>query len=133
MDLLRQLRAEMGMSVMLISHDLGLVSEFVDRVMVMYAGQPTEEAPVGSLFEKPIHPYTEGLISAIPDLDHDLDRLPTIPGSIPEPMRRPAGCRFEPRCAYAIEGCRASMPLMLDAGPARRARCPVRVPALEVL
>lgn len=131
MELLRQLRSEMGMSVILISHDLGLVSEFVDRVMVMYAGQPIEEAPVEPLFDQPLHPYTEGLISAIPDLDRDLDRLPTIPGTIPEPLRRPPGCRFAPRCPHVIDSCVASPPLMIDAGPGRRARCPVRVPLPE--
>ena len=131
MDLLRQLREELSMSVILISHDLGLVSEFADRVMVMYAGQPIEEAPVDVLFETPVHPYTEGLISAIPDLDLDLDRLPTIPGSIPEPSRRPSGCRFEPRCTYAVAACREAMPSMQGVGPARAARCPVRAHIVE--
>jgi len=131
MELLRQLRQELSMSVILISHDLGLVSEFVDRVMVMYAGQAIEEAPVAPLFDHPVHPYTEGLIAAIPDLDADLDRLPTIPGAIPEPSQRAAGCRFAPRCGQALDACRQTMPAMQTLTPARRARCPVRAHTLE--
>ncbi len=129
MELLHRLREELSMAVILISHDLGLVSEFVDRVMVMYAGQPVEEAPVQTLFSAPVHPYTEGLIAAIPELDADLDRLPTIPGSIPEPLRRPPGCRFEPRCPYAIESCRAAVPPLIPVNDRQSARCPVRIAA----
>jgi len=131
MELLRQLRQELAMAVILISHDLGLVSEFVDRVMVMYAGQVIEQAPVAALFEQALHPYTEGLIAAIPDLDVDLDRLPTIAGAIPEPSQRPPGCRFAPRCAQAQDACHVHMPEMLAVAPAHHTRCPVRAHALE--
>ncbi|MRX51795.1 ATP-binding cassette domain-containing protein [Paracoccus sp. S-4012] len=127
MELLRQLRADLGMSVILISHDLGLVSEFADRVMVMYAGQPIEMAPVDALFDLPLHPYSDGLISAIPDLDSDLDRLPTIAGSIPEPTRRPAGCRFAPRCPHQKADCRNTVLPMLEAGGGRAVRCTLHV------
>ncbi len=96
MELLRNLRDELSMSVILISHDLGLVSEFADRAMVMYAGQPVETGPIDKIFDDPLHPYTEGLLSAIPDLDDDLDRLPTIPGSIPEAVASPAWMPLRP-------------------------------------
>ncbi|RRH76143.1 ABC transporter ATP-binding protein [Falsigemmobacter faecalis] len=132
MELLRQLRQDLGMAVILISHDLGLVSEFADRVMVMYAGQPVELSPAEPLFERPLHPYSEGLLAAIPDLDSDLDRLPTIPGAIPEPTRRPPGCRFAPRCSYALESCRSQALPMLVAADGRAARCTRHIPERQV-
>ncbi|ABX64256.1 oligopeptide/dipeptide ABC transporter, ATP-binding protein domain [Brucella suis 63/252] len=130
MELLRNLRDELSMSVILISHDLGLVSEFADRAMVMYAGQPVETGPIDKIFDEPLHPYTEGLLSAIPDLDDDLDRLPTIPGSIPEPSRRPPGCRFAPRCTFAQVSCVKPQPIMSLTG-GRASRCPPRLPTEE--
>ena len=132
MELLRNLRDELSMSVILISHDLGLVSEFADRAMVMYAGQPVEAGPIDKIFDEPLHPYTEGLLSAIPDLDQDLDRLPTISGSIPEPSRRPPGCRFAPRCAFVQESCVTPQP-MLSLNDLRSTRCPPRLPSKECI
>jgi oligopeptide/dipeptide ABC transporter ATP-binding protein len=115
------------MSVILISHDLGVIAEFARRVLVMYAGRVVEEAPVRDIFRSPLHPYTDGLLAAVPRLDTDMRRLPAIPGNIPDPGDRIPGCRFSPRCAEAAASCRASPPRLLPAGPGRLARCPPRV------
>jgi len=130
-ELLRELRSEFGMSVILISHDLGLVAEFADRMIVMYAGQIVENASAATLFRRPIHPYTEGLLSAIPDIDADSERLATIPGSIPEPGRRPTACRFAPRCRYHQLTCSETAPEIALIAHDHEARCPVRVRQLE--
>jgi len=127
LDLLRELQSSLGMSVILISHDMGVIAEFAQRVVVMYAGRVVETAPVKELFRKPVHPYTEGLLAAIPKLDEDVVRLPTIRGSIPDPAQSIQGCRYGPRCAVAIDHCRIEAPALLPAGPARFARCPPRV------
>ena len=130
LELLRDLQAELGMSVILISHDLGVIAEFAQRVLVMYAGRIVEQASVRQLFRKPLHPYTDGLLAAVPRVDADVHRLPAIPGSIPDPNETIAGCRFSPRCREAIASCREHAPALLDAGEGRRARCPPRVAAL---
>ncbi len=127
LDLLRELQSSLGMSVILISHDMGVIAEFAQRVVVMYAGRIVETAPVNELFRKPVHPYTEGLLAAIPKLDIDVARLPTIRGSIPDPAQLIAGCRYGPRCPVAEDRCRVEAPALLAAGPARFARCPPRV------
>ena len=126
LNLLRDLRAELGMSVILISHDMGVISEFTDRIAVMYAGQVVEQAAGSGLFEQPMHPYTDGLLRAIPDIDADVARLATIPGSIPDPAYPPAGCRFHPRCPEAIEACTQQMPAMIDLSAQHQTRCPPR-------
>jgi len=126
LDLLRELQSELGMSVILISHDLGVIAEFAQRVMVMYAGRVVEEAPARALYRRPMHPYTTGLLAAIPPLDHDVRRLPTIPGSIPDPFRRIPGCRFSPRCAEVEAGCREAAPELVSVGEGHLARCPPR-------
>ncbi len=123
LDLLRDLQGELGMSVVLISHDLGVIAEFARRVLVMYAGRVVESAPARTLFRAPMHPYTSGLLAAIPPLDHDVRRLPTIPGSIPDPSRRIAGCRFSPRCAEVEPGCRTAAPDLMTVGEGHLARC----------
>ena len=105
LELLATLQGELGTAVLLITHDLGVVAEVADRVLVMYAGQIVEEAPVKALFESPGHPYTEGLLAAVPDLDARRDRLAEIPGSVPRATAWPAGCRFRPRCPYAWSRC----------------------------
>ena len=133
LDLLRDLRGEIGMSVILISHDLGLVAEFAERVIVMYAGQVVEDAPSATLFRDPIHPYAEGLLRAIPDLEGEDDRLRTIPGTTPEPGQRPDACRFAPRCGYVQPTCRTRPPPMLRPAPGHLARCPVRADGAEAL
>ena len=115
------------LSVILISHDLGVIAEFARRVLVMYAGRVVEEAPVRDIFRAPLHPYTDGLLAAVPRLDADMRRLPAIPGNIPDPGDRIPGCRLSPRCAEARPECRATPPALLPAGPGRLARCPPRV------
>jgi peptide/nickel transport system ATP-binding protein len=112
MDLLRDLRARLGMAVLLITHDLGLVADFVDDVAVMYAGRVVERAPVRDLFADPRHPYTRGLLRSVPSYGENLSasRLPTIPGVVPDLRSLPAGCRFRARCDRATEPCAAREP-----------------------
>ena len=129
LDLLRDLQSSLGMSVVLISHDMGVIAEFARRVIVMYAGRVVETSGVSDLFRKPLHPYTEGLLAAIPKLDIDVDRLPTIKGSIPDPTQAIPGCRYSPRCAIVVPQCRVEAPALLPAGASRFARCPPRVAA----
>ncbi len=127
LDLLRELQRELGMSVILITHDMGVIAEFARRVIVMYAGRVVESAPVAEMFRSPLHPYTEGLLESIPKLDVDVRPLPAIPGAIPDPMLVIPGCRYSPRCGLALESCRQQAPDLLPAGPDRLARCPPRV------
>ncbi|MET0969295.1 MAG: ABC transporter ATP-binding protein [Tardiphaga sp.] len=129
LELLRELRREMGMSVMLISHDLGVIAEFAQRVVVMYAGRVVEQAPVAELFSHPVHPYTTGLIAAVPKLDSDAKRLTTIVGRIPSPQEDIPGCRFSPRCSLVQESCLLAPPPMLDVSALQAARCPPQVMA----
>ncbi|MFO0625393.1 MAG: ABC transporter ATP-binding protein [Polyangiales bacterium] len=112
MDLLRDLRARLGMAVLLITHDLGLVADFVDEVAVMYAGRVVERAPVRDLFADPRHPYTRGLLRSVPSYGANLTaaRLPTIPGVVPDLRTLPAGCRFRARCDRATEACATREP-----------------------
>jgi len=126
LELLRELRSELGMAVMLISHDLGVIAEFAERVIVMYAGRIVEQAPVEVLFRTPVHPYTEGLMASIPALDGGDGRLYSIPGRIPDPDEPIAGCRFGPRCAHVQEICRAAVPDLAAIGPDHRVRCTPR-------
>ncbi len=130
LELLRELRAELGMAVLLISHDLGVIAEFARRVIVMYAGRVVEEAPVGPLFRAPRHPYTEGLMAAMPALDAGPDdepsRLQAIPGRIPDPSEPIAGCRFGPRCAHAQASCHAAAPALVTIADGHRLRCTPR-------
>ena len=98
LDLLKELQRQRGLSVLLITHDLSVVAENAERVAVMYAGRIMESADVGELFREPLHPYTEGLFACIPRLDAERKPLETIPGSVPDPLHFPAGCRFHPRC-----------------------------------
>ena len=115
LGLIRRLQAERGTAVVLITHDLGVVAETVDDIVVMYAARVAERAPVFSLFERPLHPYTWGLLGSLPRLDVELERLSQIRGQPPSLLRPPAGCRFRPRCAFAFDRCRAELP---DAVPA---------------
>jgi peptide/nickel transport system ATP-binding protein len=130
-ELLHDLQDTLGMSVILITHDLGVIAEFARRVIVMYAGRIVEEAPAADLFTRPLHPYTDGLLAAIPSLLVDRRRLQAIPGSIPDPGRHIDGCRFHPRCPEAEEACRRRPPALAAAGPGRRVRCPPRLRRLE--
>jgi oligopeptide/dipeptide ABC transporter ATP-binding protein len=130
LELLRDLRQQLSMSVMLISHDLGVIAEFAQRVVVMYAGRVVEQAPVAELFRQPVHPYTIGLISAVPKLDSDAARLTMIPGRIPGLQEDIPGCRFGPRCAWVQACCRDASPSMMSVSDLQSARCPPRVVAL---
>ncbi len=123
LELLSDIRAEFGMAVILITHDLGVVAQHVDRVMVMYGGRVVEEAPVHELFAHPRHPYTEGLLRSIPSIDDEGGRLFAIPGTVPAPFELPTGCRFRPRCGYAEAACATIDPRLVDAGPRHRAAC----------
>ncbi|WP_237173444.1 ABC transporter ATP-binding protein [Paracandidimonas lactea] len=133
MQLLRELQEEIGMSVILISHDLGLVAEFAERVVVMYAGQVVEQADARALFDLPIHPYTEGLLKAIPDLENERERLLAIPGSIPAPGAWPNGCRFGARCAFVQPACIAQAVPIVSMPEGRALRCPPRQRMLEAV
>jgi len=118
LELLDRLQAELGMAVILITHDLGIVAGTVDRVLVMYAGEVVETATTPELFARPLHPYTEGLLASVPRLDTPLPRrrLHSIPGQVPAATAWPSGCRFHPRCPYAWARCAAEQPPLLDAG-----------------
>jgi len=119
LELLASLQRELGTAVLLITHDLGVVAQVADRVLVMYAGQIVEEASVGALFRAPQHPYTEGLLQAIPDLEERRERLAEIPGNVPHATAWPPGCRFRPRCPYAWSRCR-DVPDLRPSGPAEQ-------------
>jgi peptide/nickel transport system ATP-binding protein len=110
--LIDQVSRERGLSVLLISHDLSLVAGFADRVAVMYAGRLVHDDPVDAVFDAPAHPYTRGLLGAIPAIDRRTDRLPAIDGTMPSPGRRPAGCAFHPRCPQRLDRCEESTPLV---------------------
>ncbi|MGF9762344.1 ABC transporter ATP-binding protein [Microvirga sp. 0TCS3.31] len=123
LDLLRRLKREFGMAIMLITHDLGVVAEMCERVVVMYAGRVVEEADVFSLFARPLHPYTEGLLASIPRLDDERETLHAIPGVVPDPLARPSGCRFATRCPYVMDRCRQEEPPLETLGPGLKAAC----------
>ncbi|MDE7243257.1 MAG: ABC transporter ATP-binding protein [Oscillospiraceae bacterium] len=121
LDLMKKLQKEDQSSILLITHDLGVVAEMCSRVIVMYAGKIVEEAPVGPLFNHPAHPYTQGLIASVPKLGSGVKILPSIPGSVPDLASMPKGCRFAPRCKYAAAKCREKEPEL--AGDNHRCRC----------
>lgn len=125
LDLIKKLRKDIGMAVMLITHDLGVVAETADKVVVMYCGRVVEQAEVKDLFKSPKHPYTSGLIESIPRLNEDKDRLFMIKGMVPDPTSLPAGCAFADRCEYCMEKCREAMPALkeLPGGNGRKVRC----------
>ncbi|MBI1779638.1 MAG: ABC transporter ATP-binding protein [Proteobacteria bacterium] len=123
LDLLRQLQRELNMAVILITHDLGVVAEFVQRVIVMYAARTVEQASVSALFSAPQHPYTEGLLESIPQLDQVADRLQAIEGTIPSLQDMPTGCRFHPRCRYAQAPCAELDPPLFEVAEGRFAAC----------
>ena len=115
LGLIRELQREHGTAVILITHDLGVVAETADEIVVMYAARVAEQAPVFSLFEQPLHPYTWGLLGSLPRIDVELERLTQIVGQPPSLLRPPAGCRFRPRCAFAFDRCRRETPVALPA------------------
>ncbi len=123
LDLLEGLQDRFNMSVLLITHALGVVAEVADRVAVMYAGQVVEEADTATLFSNPSHPYTIGLLQSMPKLDEERDRLQTINGTVPHPLRMPNGCRFHPRCNYADDRCKVDAPSLEPIGPGHTVQC----------
>ncbi len=126
LDLMRKMREEFGMAIMLITHDLGVVAEMAHRVLVMYAGRIVEEAPVQEIFADPLHPYTVGLLRSIPRLSGNKERLYVIDGSVPDLSRLPSGCPFHPRCPEAGPRCRQERPELLDLSERRRVACWLR-------
>ncbi|WP_040225348.1 ABC transporter ATP-binding protein [Bhargavaea cecembensis] len=123
LGLIRDLQKRMGMSVVLITHDLGVVAETCDYVAVMYAGQVVEYSDVRTLFREPKHPYTIGLLKSLPRPDEDQEKLIPIDGTVPTPLNMPVGCRFHPRCPAATDLCRAVMPELFDDGEGNQVRC----------
>ena len=123
LDLMRDLQKKFGTAILFITHDLGVVAEMCDRVVVMYAGFIVEEATVEDLFYHPAHPYTEGLLASIPCIDEDKERLYTIKGSVPHPSEVPGGCYFHPRCPYATERCHSDIPALKTIAPGHSVRC----------
>ncbi len=123
LDLLRTLREESGAAVILITHDLGVVAETCDDVAVMYAGQIVEQSPVAQLFAMPQHPYTVGLMGALPRLDQRRDKLSVIEGTVPDMTAPPIGCRFAARCAFADAKCSSVAPPLIVPAPGRLTRC----------
>ena len=122
-DLIKKLRGEYGMSIMIVTHDLGVISDVADRVVVFYSGQIVEEARTAALFKHPKHPYTKGLLACIPTLQTKAQRLQVIEGNIADPANRPSGCPFHPRCRYATERCRKENPKLYPCGDGHMAAC----------
>ena len=123
LELMKRLRNELGMAILLITHDLGVVAEMADRVSVMYAGKNVEEGLVEPIFERPLHPYTRGLLDSIPQLHRDQVRLHAIDGGVPNPSQFPKGCRFHPRCQFAQDRCRAEQPVLTEVEPGHKVSC----------
>jgi oligopeptide/dipeptide ABC transporter ATP-binding protein len=125
LDLLSQLKSKLGMAVMLITHDLGVVADTARRVMVMYAGSVVEEAPVLELFSNPKHPYTQGLLNSIPRIEKSerRPRLQAIPGMVPDLLDLPRGCKFQARCSKVFDACRGEEPKLKQVAPDHQARC----------
>ncbi|CAH0199488.1 Dipeptide transport ATP-binding protein DppD [Roseomonas sp. CECT 9278] len=123
LDLLMDLRDEFGMAIIIITHNMGVIAETADRVLVMYAGRVIEEAPVATIFDRPLHPYTRGLLECVPSLTEDRARLVAIPGTLPDPARRPPGCAFGPRCQNAQPACAAAVPPLELLEPGHTAAC----------
>src|SRR5690625_3613455 len=123
LELLEDLKRKLGMGLLLITHDLGVVYEYANRVMVMYGGQIVEHAPTKELLKLTKHPYTEGLLASIPNMDIEADRLDTIKGVVPQAYRFPKGCRFSDRCPYVMKKCLESNPELLKVAPNHDVRC----------
>ncbi len=123
LDLIRKLKAELGMAVLLITHDFGVVGEIADQVAVMYAGKIVERAPTPSVLKNPRHPYTIGLLGSIPKVEEDQERLQVIEGTVPNPYQPPRGCRFHPRCMYGKEICGGQEPPLNEVEPGHWTAC----------
>ncbi len=124
LELLHGLKQRLGMAILLITHNLGIVGDMADRVAVMYAGQIVELSPAKELLRRPLHPYTRALMASVPKLRGDADRLSAIPGNVPRIGNFPPGCRFAPRCPMAKPECSKKIPELLEVEPGRFVRCP---------
>ena len=127
LELLQELRFKRNLAILMITHNLGIVEEFADRVAVMYAGQIVETGPTAAIFSNPRHPYTRALIDSSPTLHGESERMVDIPGSPPSPGSWPAGCRFHPRCSIAKESCQSTVPGLVERAPGHLGRCPYMV------
>lgn len=123
LDLMKDLSEKTDTSILIITHDLGVVSDIADKVLVMYCGQVVEEAPVDDLFDEPLHPYSVGLMKSIPSVDDDTERLIPIEGNVPSPENFPKGCRFAPRCPHAFDRCLQEVPSLMKVDDQRSVRC----------
>jgi peptide/nickel transport system permease protein len=123
LDLLRELQDELGLAMLFVTHDLGVIAQICDEVSVLYAGQIVEHCDVATLFHHPSHPYTEGLLAAMPSLENSDESLYGIPGNIPSPRRMPSGCRFHPRCPYVEDSCRTREPSPIELETGQQTRC----------
>ncbi|MEH7223968.1 ABC transporter ATP-binding protein [Bacillus sp. JJ1566] len=123
LDLMKDLSRKFDTSILLITHDLGVVSEVADNIVVMYGGQVVEQSPVDDLFDEPLHPYTVGLMNSIPALEGEIGRLQSIEGNVPSPENMPKGCRFAPRCSKAYDRCFSEAPQLKQMGKDRAVRC----------
>ncbi|MGV3755688.1 MAG: ABC transporter ATP-binding protein [Verrucomicrobiota bacterium] len=124
MELLLDLKKRLGMSILLITHNLGIVGDIADRLAVMYAGQVVEMAPAKLMLKRPLHPYTRSLMHSVPKLGHELERLNAIPGNVPSIGFMPTGCRFHPRCPMAKSDCSQKVPELVEVEPGHWVRCP---------
>lgn len=123
LDLMKDLSHKFDTSILLITHDLGVVSEVADKIVVMYGGQVVEQSPVDDLFDEPLHPYTVGLMNSIPAIEGEIGRLQSIEGNVPSPENMPKGCRFAPRCSKAFDRCFAEAPQLKQMDKERAVRC----------
>ncbi len=123
MDLLRELQRKKGTTILLITHHMGLIAEMTDRVGVMYAGNLVEIAPVDEIFAEPLHPYTKGLLAAVPNPLQKIDKLVPIKGSVPNLIYPPSGCRFHPRCPFAMPICKEKRPPRIEIKPGHYVEC----------
>jgi len=123
LELMKSLQKEYGMAIILITHDVGVIAENADRVVVMYGGKVMETSDVRTTFRKPKHPYTWGLLNSIPRLDIEQERLYSIPGMVPDPLHFPAGCRFSNRCEFGEEKCSVEMPPLVEVESGHMVRC----------
>jgi len=123
LDLMRDLNRDTGAAIMLITHDLGIVAEMCDRIVVMYAGKIVEEGDVRTILKNPQHPYTKGLIQSVPRMDLDVKRLYSIPGNVPNLHSLPKGCLFAPRCESVMDKCKEAVPELVSLAPSHRSRC----------
>jgi len=124
-ELLGRLQDQLGMAILLITHNLGIVGDLADHVAVMYAGQIIENAPARELLKRPLHPYTQALMNSVPKMNTEVERLTAIPGIVPHAGAHPAGCRFHPRCSRARPDCSQTAPELMEVLPQRVVRCPL--------